>query len=233
MKKAIQHQENADKSIRNISCFSQKDSDLFAHFIQIIKVLQDSEWYKMPTKVSWHQENGTKANLPSFEHTVFALTCIRQFTGQDDLLNRTCNRYKHFIDCVKRENIVKRQNDFNKFLDGKIADHSGDTCLHEYFNNTRQFIDAFLYGALIIHGPEKSNEAKCQRYKQMYLDKKNKVFYLSELNNTIHEILSIASGIAVILQKDFAHWTNQSFVPKPNVFWQTIMWKWTPLDDKP
>ncbi len=234
MKKTTQHQENANNSIKNISCFSQKDSDLFAQFIQITKVLQTSKWHEHTVNsiLHWNIEEGMKANLPSFEYTVFALTCIRQFVGQDDLLNETCERYQDFIDDTKRENIVKRQNNFTEFLNGNISGHSDDTCLHKYFKNNRQFIDAFLYGALIVHGPEKSYDTHRQRYKQMYNDKENKERYLYALNHTILEIMVQASGIAVILQEDFLSWINQDLVPKPDIFWHEIMWKWMPLDDK-
>ena len=220
--------QTLNSEVKDSVKLTQKDSDLFAHFIQIVGILQRSSWYKAPTVIQYNMNHDgkTRGNMPILEQTAFALVYVRQLIStQDCMFNKACNQYKKFMDNqCKIEYVKEIQKKFNKYL----KEESSFIPLRQYVNNHQQLIDAFLYGALILHGSNnpKSKLEDRERYKQMYMDKKYKDHYIFELNNTLKQVISMASTIGVLLQRDFGNWIQAGNIPKPDVFWQETMFSW-------
>jgi len=234
-----EHLSSLDSGIEREEFFTQEVSDLFAHFIQIICVLQRSEWYKMVVngslQLNMNHDGKTRASMPSLELTVFALVYIRQLISTaDNIVNRSCKQYKCFIENTQKRNyIAELQKNFNHYLNDDLATMSHYTLLAERVQNNREFIEAFFYGALIIHGDNNPKDKNCEHYKSLYLaGEKKRPRFIWELNNTVLRVLENATKIAVLLQKDFAKWKEEGVAPKSNVFWQETMFSWLPVVDK-
>jgi len=230
-----EHLNSLDSGIRNKDKFTQQDSDLFAHFIQVVCVMQHSTWYKMITngtlQINMNQDGKTRALMPPLELTAFALLYIRQLiSNKDDLVNKACNKYKCFIaNDEKRAYIDELKNEFNSYLNCDLTEISHYVVLEKYVKSNRELIDSFAYGALIIHGTQKTDQEHRKRYKSMYLeDSHAKPRFIWELNSAIMQVLSKASRIAVLLQTDFVKWQQAGIAPDPDVFWQETMFTWSP-----
>ena len=223
---------NIKSNIKNNANFEQKHSDLFAHFIQIVDILQNSTWNKSQCthQYNMNKDGLSRGDMPTLEQTVFALTYIRQLiSNKDRLFNKACDNYMRFIDSSDKIHYIKQLKDgFNKYLREKPMHIS----LLNYVKDNLELIDTFLYGALIIHGTNNVSIKHRERFKQLYMDEKNKEQYIFALNITLKHILSMASEIGVFIHKDFSRWINENLIPKPDVFWQKTMFTWLPLQKK-
>ena len=54
------------------------------------------------------------------------------------------------------------------------------------------------------------------------------VMAIFKLHETMLYIVSLASRIAMLLNKDFASWLSNGWVPPPNIFWQRTLFIWEP-----
>lgn len=110
-------------------------------------------------QINMNQDGQTRASMPTLESTAFALLYVRQLISQqDNIVNNACNKYKCFIaNDEKRDYINELQKSFNKYLDDDLTTMSHYVFLAEHVKNNREFIEAFAYGALIIHGSDKSD----------------------------------------------------------------------------
>ena len=217
--------------MRDIKGIKQWHVDLFGHFIQVNTVLQHSKWFKHPPRFQYNMNSDgqERGDMPSLEDTVFAMIYVRQFTGKDNLLVRTCKEYMRFIDDSERRNYVKeRKKEFEDFL------KESPRCVpvSKHVNSNLNLLNAFLYGAMIVHGPKESDQKYKDNYEKIYMDKSRRVETIFELNDVMHQIVSISSGVASLLYKDFADWQSKGLVPAPNVFWQHTIFSWEPTIEK-
>jgi len=209
---------------------TQIESDIIAHFIQVVGIVQKSAWYKHESTLQFNMnfDGKYRASMPSLEQVIFALLYIRQLIDDhDNLVNRAASIYKeHSSENVKIKFIRERQRQLESFLKGKPMSVS----VAEVVKDNETLVQAFQYGALILHGPENVNNMELREiFKAMYLNKERKAEYIHSLDFTLRNILSLASTISFFIYKDFAEWIAEKKVPAPDVMWQNTMFTWEPI----
>lgn len=220
---------------KNDKGMSQDESDVIAHFIQVVSVLQNSSWCKkrLVFQSNINGDHLQRGDMPSLEETIFAILYIRQLicdAGNDDLLNTASNFYlKHVADNVKVAYVKERKKEWNHYL----KEEPQHVVVAQKISSNWDFIESFAYGALIIHSPHKVTSSNVRaQYKQLYLDKENRTEIIFNLNCVMKELVSMASRIAVLIQNDFVQWINEEKIPKPDVMWQQDMFRWLSVIDK-
>lgn len=211
----------------NHGIMMQQDSDKLGHFLQVVTVLQKSNWFKYENKL---QLNGgtTQTNMPDLELTAFALLYIRQLIdSHDNLIKIACNIYCRFCSNVKKRDYVKTLKEtLTEYLNAPPCYVGGAGLVQ----SNMELIEVFQYGALIMHQPDNINDPKMRNiFKTIYLSGNERVQYIFELNNVLKQIVCLASSIAIFIEKDFGTWIVDNKVPEPDVMWQINMFSWNSL----
>ena len=69
--------KHAPFNIKSNSEISQKEADILGHFVHVVSLLQDSNWFN--SKSSYSYQGGlTNASLPDHESMAVALLYVRQ-----------------------------------------------------------------------------------------------------------------------------------------------------------
>lgn len=208
--------------------FTQEHSDALARFMQVVAILSRSSWQKNFGDICVKQCGGsTKANLPSLEDTTYALLWIRQLvsTGNDNLINKAAGCYGRFTTGPRQLYCKERQRAVNELLADNPWQRGNNPA-----NTNREFLEAFWYGAGIIHAP--GDSPAHDNYKAIYLERHNKELILHDLHFLLQQILQIVSEIEFLIRKDYARWIHEGQAPRPEVHWLETMFSWEELDQE-
>jgi hypothetical protein len=152
--------------------WTQLDSDILAHLIQVQKQIQQSRWNKADVRFTTQGCELLDYSFPEFEDFVFATVCLRQLIApKDSLLEDAVIRYCKFVDCQIRPAWVRHElAAFKRVLDGSAS------MLLSY--TVRELFEAFMYGAALLHKIPRVGDAKRKRFLDIY-DKQpcHKVMY--------------------------------------------------------
>src|SRR5262245_14318868 len=86
--------------MKNPSTWTQMDSDIIAHFIQVHGQIAKSRWARAKVSFTKQGETLTNAEFPEFEDFVYAAVYFRQLIlKKDQLLNDAIERYLTHVDC--------------------------------------------------------------------------------------------------------------------------------------
>src|SRR6266568_6962335 len=127
--------------MKNQAAWTQMDSDIIAHFLQVQSQIAKSRWRRAKVSFSTQGAKLIEAEFPDFEDFVFAAVYFRQLIAEKDaLLDDAVDRYLSFLDCGARHAwIDDERRSFNQKLEGKcfimLPDH-----------RVRELFDAFMYG---------------------------------------------------------------------------------------
>ncbi len=160
-------------SMKIPSKWSQEDSDIVAHFLQVHGQISHSRWKKSKISFKHKGNNLLDSRFPAFEDFVFVAVYFRQFTEKkDNLLNDASNRYRDFVDCqIRNVWIYEEQERFSALLDNDTLTLPG--------YKFRELFDAFLYGSLLIHNIPK-----------VYSKHRKRFLYLCDNEPTGHNFAS-------------------------------------------
>lgn len=149
-------------TLRNPGNWTQLDSDILAHLIQVQTQIQRSRWNKANVRFTTQGGQLLDHSLPEFEDFVFAAVYLRQLIAKRDaLLEDAVDRYCKFVDCQIRPAWVRHElTAFNGALDGPVLKLPGYT--------VRELFDAFIYGAALLHKLPKVGDEKRQRFLDIY-----------------------------------------------------------------
>lgn len=198
--------------MKNRSEWSQMDSDVIAHFVQVQRQLSDSHWNKSNIKFTLQGNKLLDSDFPAFEDFVFAAVYFRQFTARkDDLLNDAANRYRKFVDCPIRDSwIHEEQKQFSALLAGKAFMLPGYTVL--------QVFEAFMYGASLMHKAPDIKSIHRAEFLQIHDNEpREKVLYA--LNMSMKLMLNHVGNVSIVVYRDFAEWLHEHSLPLPDVRW--------------
>ena len=213
---------------------SQMESDCIAHFLQITDVVSRSSWRKTKPvyQANMNRDGQERANMPNLEQTVFALLYLRQLIGNkgnDDLFHSACAYYiEHAAQKGKTDYMKKKVEEWDHLLKEEplcVAFLPG-------ISSNLELLEVFQYGSLIIHSPEKTKSSKARKLFMRICTGSGKVISLWALNALMLQLFSLASSVAVLIQKDFALWIREKKVPEPDIFWQQNLFRWNPLVEK-
>src|SRR3954454_21488303 len=73
-------------ALRNPGDWTQLDSDILAHLIQVQKQIQESRWNKANVHFTTRGGQLIDHSLPEFEDFVFAAVYLRQLIAKNDVL---------------------------------------------------------------------------------------------------------------------------------------------------
>lgn len=124
--------------MRNRNDWSQRDSDILAHFIQVQSQIHHSRWNKSDIRFKVSGEELLEHAFPQFEDFVFAAVYFRQLIAENDrLLKDAVTRFRRFVDCeISSEWVRHELNAFNKLLVQDAFQMPGYT--------PRELFDAFM-----------------------------------------------------------------------------------------
>jgi len=202
--------------MKNPARWSQIDSDVIAHFIQVHQQIAKSRWCSSNLSMSGDGHTISHVCLPNFEDFVFAAVYFRQLTMQkDDLLNAAVDPFCDFSDCdPRRAWIREEQKEFNLHLDSTSLMHPDHTL--------RELFDAFMYGASLMHKPPELTSAHRARFLEIY-DSEQRDKMLFSFNGSLRTLLNPIGNAAVLIYREFSHWIPNYSLPLPDIRWHDRM----------
>ena len=233
MEKYIYNLNNPYKQDSAGNEMTQQESDIIAHFIQLVQVIQNSSWHKNKPILQYNMNGDglARGDFPSLELTVFALLYIRQLIDDhDNMIKKAVNIFKkHSSNSEKQDFLKNKVREINDFL----QEAPNQSITQNFATTNKELIEIFQYGTLILHGPQniKKDELR-KKVNEIYLHKDKLPFILFSLNDIILQILSKASKISYFIYRDVALWISENKIPAPDVMWQQSIFEWEPLVEK-
>jgi hypothetical protein len=199
-------------NLRNPGDWTQLDSDILAHLIQVQKQIQQSRWNKSNVRFRTQGDQLLDHSFPDFEDFVFAAVYLRQLIAdKDSLLKDAVTRYCRFVDCQIRASWVQNElAAFNSALDGPVFMLPGCT--------VRDLFDAFMYGAALMHKIPKVNHSKRQLFLNIY-DNQPRHALMYELHMSLKTLMNYVGAVTVVIYRDYSHWLTDYGLPLPDIRW--------------
>jgi hypothetical protein len=200
--------------------WTQADSDLFAHFLQVWKILAESSWNVAGDHLRYEGGRCVTDNLPGLEPVVFALVYFRQLV-QDGLFGHVHETYQKHVDSpVKAAWLSAERTSFDDLLS---AEPSFIEVQGRGIRSNRELFDAFSYGALIMHVPSRVRDKETlTNFEQLYRSERREMVRLA-LHWLLMSLMNHVAAAGRLMHQDYAHWLKTYGLPKPNVFWQIDM----------
>ncbi|MCH8150472.1 MAG: hypothetical protein IH987_21255, partial [Planctomycetes bacterium] len=131
--------------------WSVDTANTMAQFFQVVDLIRDSTWMAAPLTITQFDKGDiASSSFPSTEAALSILVLFRQLFSsnkQDDLFNRACGAYiRHCEGPIKAEWVKVEKSNFNGILNGRPWPG-----LIKVDCPTAELLDAFLYGARLIH----------------------------------------------------------------------------------
>jgi hypothetical protein len=204
----------------NRNTWTQNKLDLLAHFMQVGGQISRSSWMSTPFSLTDHGNSILESQLASVEAFVYAAVYFRQLYADDKLFSRVCDIYAKHVGNPLKVSWVKAA--FAAFEQELVAPSFffNDICL-------RDLSDAFLYGALVFHGPEKAYEKHKQRFQAM-ITQRSREELLYSLNVGMRSACSHAVAVSHLVYKELADWQNNRWISAPNVWWHSNLFESSP-----
>lgn len=202
-------------SLRNKLDWEHKHSDTLAHFLQVNSQISNSRWIKEDCNLT-HDGNKLSSKVPSFESLIYVATYFRQLYSQKDKLFRSaCDIYIRFVDNEAKQSWVKNERDifFKKLNECPLF------CDLDGIRN-EDMIEAFLYGALVLHSNINVNKSKRDSFKKL-LDRLGRIKFVFCLNNCLRMLYNNVSVIAPLIYHDFAYWQHNEGIYAPDIYWHS------------
>ncbi len=205
-------------ALRNVGDWTQLDSDILAHLIQVQSQIQHSRWNKSNVRFKVQGNQLLDHSFPEFEDFVFAAVYLRQLIARkDSLLKDAVTRYCRFVDCQIRPTWVQHElAAFNGALDGDAFMLPGYT--------VRELFDAFMYGAALLHKTPGVGDLKRQRFLDIY-DKQPRHTLLYALHMSLKTLMNHVGGVTVVIYRDYSHWLHDYELPPPDTRWHNKLFE--------
>lgn len=192
----------------------QRDSDLFAHFIQVNRQISKSRWSAAECRFKRQGGRLLEASFPDIEEFVYAAVYFRQLFSRsrsDQLLRNVCERYQHFVSHAGKSIwVAKEQESFAQVLSRPtfmLPDYSAEA-----------LVEAFMYGASIFHGIPNEQCPKRKNFRKIIADH-DRELVLYALHTSLKQLQNHVSAIAAVVYQDFSNWIPDNNLPLPDVMW--------------
>ena len=199
-------------ALRNRGDWTQVDSDILAHLIQVQSQIQQSRWNKSDIRFTVQGDRLLDHSFPEFQDFVFAAVYFRQLIAKkDSLLKDAVTRYCRFVDCPIRSAWVQHElASFEKALVSDAFMMRGCT--------VRELFDAFMYGASLMHKMPPVGDRKRQRFLEIYdMQPRHKLLY--SLNGSLRLLMNHVGNVTIVIYRDFSHWLHDYSLPLPDTRW--------------
>ena len=187
--------------------WSQSDAELIAQLMDVFAQLARSRWVRSRCVVGSAAKGEYKAILPVSEDCMAIILPFRQLYSQDpadDLFNRCCKIHNRHCPAGHPTYswVDNYRAQFNTFLDK--PPHFPP--LHETSISSRRYLDAFAYGANVIHATsKKSNPATDLGVLRASSPKAMVVFGYHYI---LRMLLNPVSMTIPVLRQNVMHWVN-------------------------
>ncbi len=205
-------------ALRDPAAWTQLDSDILAHLIQVQKQIQQSRWNKSDIRFKAQGSQLLNHSFPEFEDFVFAAVYLRQLIAKkDSLLKDAITRYCRFADCQIRPAWVQHElTAFMGALDGPAF------MLPDY--TIRELFDAFMYGAGLLHKIPAVDDTKRKHFLDIF-DKQPRHTLLYALHMSLKTLMNHVGGAAAVIYRDYSHWLHDYKLPLPETRWHDTMFE--------
>lgn len=200
--------------------WSQRDADLLAQFFDTYNDLISSKWLHSRCEVVSSGTGVHAALLPLHEDCMSVILPFRQLysSGENDnLFNRCCGIHNRHCppDGAHLRWIQHYKCAFNAYLDRE----SGPTLVNTKIS-VRRYLDAFAYGARIVHATSKTNEPQSD-LKALLSANASEMVALG-YHFALGQLLGYVSHAVPIIRQNVHHWTADLGWPKPTrpVAWE-------------
>jgi hypothetical protein len=196
----------------NPSRWTQLDSDILAHLIQVQSQIQHSRWNKANIQFTIQGNQLLDHSFPEFEDFVFASVYLRQLIAKkDSLLKDAVARYCQFTDCPIRIAWMQHETAvYSRTLEGPAF------MLPSY--TVRELFDAFMYGAALLHKIPEVGDPKRQRFLDI-CDKQPRHTLLYALHMSLKTLMNHVGGVTLVIHRDYSHWLADYGLPLPDTRW--------------
>ena len=186
--------------------WKESDADMFALFFRQFSFIRKSRWINSPCQVSPISKGICQARLPIQEDCMAVILPFRQMYSndrKDNLFNKVCNVYKrHCPEGHPTYNWVSDyQKDFNNMLDGSV-----NFPIQNCQINNRRYLNAFAYGAKVVHVESKEKEP-VRDFKYL-LENFQQEMVIMQYHVILRNLMSTMSMVVSVLQKNVGHWIN-------------------------
>lgn len=204
--------------LRNPANWTQMDSDILAHLIQVQSQIHHSRWNKSDIRFTVQGGELQNNSFPEFEDFVFAAVYFRQLIARkDSLLKDAVTRYCRFVDCQIRPAWVQHElKSFNNALKRDAFMMPG--------YSLRDLFDAFMYGAALMHKIPSVGDPKRQRFLDIF-DKQPRHRLLYSLNSSLKVLMNYVGNVTVVIYRDYSHWLNDYCLPRPDTRWHNKLFE--------
>jgi len=201
-------------ALRNVADWTQLDSDILAHLIQVQSQIQQSNWNKSEIRFESQAGELLDHSFPQLEEFVFAAVYVRQLIADKDrLLEDAVTRFCKFADCPIRPRWLAHElNSFKNVVSGNAFMVPGYTA--------REVFDAFMYGAGLLHKIPRVEDPKRQRFLELY-DKQPRHKLLYSLNMSMKLMMNHVGAVSVVIYRDFSNWLHDYNLPLPDTRWHS------------
>ena len=198
--------------LRNAQEWTQLDSDILAHLIQVQKQIQHSRWNKAHVRFTTRGNQLLEHSFPEFEDFVFAAVYLRQLIAKNDsLFEDAIDRYCRFVDCDTRVCWVRHElQRFNSVVN--------DAAFMLPAYTVRELFDAFMYGAALLHKMPAVGDPKRRRFLDIY-DKEPRHRTLYALHMSLKLLMNHVGAVTIVVYRDYAHWLHDYSLPLPDTRW--------------
>ena len=186
--------------------WKNSDADIFAHFFKQFSFIRKSRWITSPCQISPISKDKCYARLPIQEDCMSVILPFRQMYSnnkKDNLFNKVCNLYKRH--CPKEHptyNWVKDyQRDFNNILNS-LPDFPIQNC----GINNRRYLNAFAYGANVVH--VESNENEPIQDLEYLLKNFQREMIIMQYHVILRSLFSSMSMVVDVFRKNVGYWIN-------------------------
>lgn len=186
--------------------WSQSDAELLAQLMDVFAQLARSRWVQSRCIVGSAAKGGYKAILPVSEDCMAVILPFRQLYSKDpadDLFNRCCK--VHNRHCPQSHPtyswVDNYRTRFNELLDKPVH-----FPLHQSTLPARRYLDAFAYGANVVHATSKKSDPAADLSALLASDAKEMV--VMGYHYTLHILLGYVSMAMPVLRQNVMHWVN-------------------------
>ena len=204
--------------MRNPSEWTQMDSDVIAHFLQVHGQIARSRWASTQFGFRRLGERVVESCSPQFEDFVFAAVYFRQLIAKKDhLFKDAVDRYCRFVARSSHAAWIKEElRRFNANLDGEATLLAGQS--------VRDVFDAFIYGAGLMHKMPRVASQHRTRFLSLYdYEKREELLY--SLHMSLRMLLNNVGHAAAVIHRDLALWIHEHALPLPDVRWHDSLFE--------
>ncbi|TWU13356.1 hypothetical protein CA54_21910 [Symmachiella macrocystis] len=197
--------------IRSSTVWTQEDSDIVAHFIQVRAQISRSLWLQKECTFN-SCGNSRPGTFPDLESFVYVAVYFRQlFAHKDRLFTDACDRYIRAVDSPAKMAWMAKEREAG-------LNYWKSPGLIVPTHTTEDLFNAMLYGTHLIHSLPATSKRHLDTFRVILNNTPQKKL-LFEVHGSLRTVLNYVSAAAVVMHQDFAEWLNTGAAPPPEIMW--------------